>query len=345
MANDTMEKLNDTLYQYATSALANVSLPEYKGLPQEDVLEFIKRFKSATLPFNDDMKCLSLNKSLVGAAHVWAKENIKQFLKEGNWKAAKKAIIDRFSAPNQEIRHQEKLLKMKFNRADGTLTSYVEIYADLYRKAHKDAVDQDIIRSLSLNLPNDIIKHLNILSENWTTFGSIKELYSLIRRLEFKILPYEPDSENQEEKVSFTALSKMLKDIQESMKKQSDKLKEDSEEVVAAIQTRNYSNKQVYTQQPQRYQPYYYDRGRGGYRNNYCNNYRNDREKYDRNEPQLTSENNPRMLPITQPDQPMISNVSKVKENYYAKHGKPPSPCEFCGEDHFNKHCPYVDLE
>lgn len=100
----------------------------------------------------------------VGPDHTWAKENLKTITSANDWEA-KKAIVERFALSNQELRHQEKLSELKFDPRESTLTSYVEDFADTYKKAYKQAKDREIIQGLNLNLPNDILRNLDILSE------------------------------------------------------------------------------------------------------------------------------------------------------------------------------------
>ena len=96
----TWHKLTSSLNQYAASSLASVILPEFKGAPNEDVHDFLCKFKKATATFNDELKCLALQKALSGAAQVWAKHNLKVEFNVGDWKTAKSALIERFGPPN-----------------------------------------------------------------------------------------------------------------------------------------------------------------------------------------------------------------------------------------------------
>lgn len=196
---DAVANLNQTITQYQALKAMTIPVPEFKGLPHEDVFEFLKRFKIATLSLNQKFKCLALNKALVGPAHLWAKSGIKNFISNEDWKSAKKAIIDRFGPPNQELRYQERLTKMRYDPKVTTLMSYIEDYANCCKKAFDQVRDQDVIRSLSLNLPKDIIRHLNMLSDHWESLESINAFYALVRRLETKILPYEAKDENDGE--------------------------------------------------------------------------------------------------------------------------------------------------
>lgn len=350
MSDITLNKLSETLNQYTASTLSSISIPEFKGLPNEDVFDFLQRFKLATLTFSDELRCLALNRALNGSARIWAKANIKESINSGDWKATKKAIVERFAAPNQELRHQEKLIKMRFDPSAGTLISYIEEYADCFRKARLLSSDKDIISSLNFNLPAHIIRHLNVLSDDWTNFDTLSDLYKLIKRLEGKILPYEQKPDAEEEKVNMATLSKLLKEMQESFQEQCAKkidqeTKAIKEEAVAAIgRYNNYDRRQQdsRSQEPSQQHDQGFYQSRGNYRGrNFDPNYRN------RNGPRNYA-NAPYPM-ITQTGNSTIApSYSKSKENlkaaYLAKHGKPPAPCTYCGEEHFHRHCPYRDL-
>lgn len=338
-SSEALEKLNHTLSQYQVSKITTIPVPEFRGLPNEDVYEFLKKFKTATLSFDDKVKCVALNKALVGPAHTWAKENLKTLIAQEDWKAAKKAIIDRFALPNQELRHQEKLSKLKFDPQDHTLMSYVEEYADTYKKAHKQSKDQDIIRSLSLNLPGDILKNLNIISENWCELDSLKSFYQLVRRLESKILPYEGADESEGEKANMASLTKMLKDIQNSITQEKAKQSESkAQESVAAIAPRSPEPKRVRFNGQTASYPRFQNRGYRPYSG------REERQSYTKTPNMYYRQNFPRMLPKSSEDDQNTAKNKALHEGYYSMYGKPPNPCHTCGGDHFNRHCPYREL-
>lgn len=368
MSEETLTRLSDTLNQYTASALSNVSIPEFRGLPNEDVFAFLKRFKMATLSFSEELRCLALNKALLGAAHTWAKSNIKNLIATGAWKEAKKKIIDRFAPPDRELRYQERLTKLRYDPAKGTLTSYTEEYADVYKKAHGSVTDQDIIKSLSLNLPPNIIRHLNVLSDDWNSFSDLTDLYSLLRRLECKILPYEP-KDTAEEKVDVGVLTRLIKEMKDSFEAQrikaeakNDEQKPKTEVVAALAKPNNY---QYPPKEPNElgnnsgYQPYPRD-NRGAYRINrrYENNrgwqprfrqsWRNDNQAnqnfgyqqpqnrgFGQSQPQNREHQGKLLDPKGKPD---------LEAAYWAKHGRPPRPCPICASEHFVRHCPYQDL-
>lgn len=349
LGNETITKLSETLDRYTASTLSSVVIPEFAGLPTEDVFAFLKRFKIATLTFSEELKCLALNKAFVGSAHTWSKANIKNLILSSDWGQIKKKIIKRFAPPDREPRYQEKLNKMRYESVRGTLISYIEEYVDTYKKAYGKVYDQDVIKSLSLNLPPNIIKHLNTLSDDWQQLSTLNPLYALIRRIEYKILPYEP--KEIEEKIA-----KLLKELKQSFEVQKEKTEnniveklEKTEAVAALGRLNNYNqqSKEADNFGNNNYSPYQRDsnhryrpnRQYGGSRgwqqrnHQYWQNDTRNQRVYmpDRNRGQYQ-----RLLPHT--------GQTDIKSAYIAKYGKPPSPCLICDGEHFRRHCPYNDL-
>lgn len=341
ISTEALDKLNQTLTQYQVSKIASIQVPEFKGSPGEDVYDFLKKFKLATLSFDDKVRCVALNKALVGPAHTWAKDNLKLLIANQDWKGCKKALAERFALPNQDLRHQEKLHKLKFNPKENTLMSYVEEYASVYRKAYKGAGDKDVIRALSLNLPKDILKNLNLISDNWSSSESLPEFLLLIKRLESKILPYEPNEEEAGEKVSLAALTKMLAEIKNTLSAQVKDTKDNGNKTDAslALVTTENQDKRVRFNEPQRTFNNQYTRRYQPYRNY---QQRPQERYYEKSRPQWPSNNERRLLPLEDKDQK--GKAPDLVKSYYQTYGKPPNPCFTCGQDHFNRHCPFREL-
>lgn len=312
--NDSISKLSESLSQYSAAALMNVSLPEFDG--QQDVKMFMDKFKRATVALNDDLKCLAFSRSLVGPAKVWSK-SIKEHIKSGDWTEVKKQVNKRFSTQDESLKHLGKLQKMRYNPDETTLTSYVEVFANTYKKAHPASEPTDVIRGLRVNLTPDIVRHLNTLSEKWTEFKTLNEFYALVRRLELDILPFEQSSKASQ-KDDLASLTNAIKEIQGHIIKLSTDKKDDNPksvpvEVMAAIS-----------------QP---------------NQYRYDRRDIKR--PRIDSQQgyqsrNYYNKGITQnPSQQIPDVLSDLQRKYEEQHGKPPGPCRMCGALHFHRHCPF----
>lgn len=216
LTESTFQKLANSIQQYATSALSSTQLPTFSGEPDEDVHNFLRRFKLATITLSDELRCLALQKSLAGAAHTWARDSIKSELAQGHWKSAKRQLVERFSLPNRELRYQEKITKMKFDPSKATLQSYVEDFADCYKKAHGNVPEQTIIKALSFNLPKSIIKHLHSISDSWLDLETLSRFSTLVKHIETKILPFETQETSESQKVTMAAITQVLKELQEA---------------------------------------------------------------------------------------------------------------------------------
>lgn len=335
LSDITLQKLTESISQYAATSLNSVSLPEFRGLPNEDVYDFLNKFKLATITFNDELRCLAMIKSLKGAAYTWAKNNLKTGSEYSDWKVMKKLIVERFASPDRASRYREKLTKLSFDPEVSTLMAHVEGYVDCYQKAYPNPSDLDVIRSLKINLPAKIVRNLNVLSHDWSESRTLGDLYKLIKRLDNDILPYEKASDTSGKTLDAATLTKILSDFKDSLKPKEDKIQETStSEKLAAIQYQHrVASKPEYRNQwnQERQGPYY---PRPNYRNRLSRNY----------QPYKKLEDEPvnRSLPMLQ----QYRNLPNQLELEYDKiHGKPPSPCYLCDGHHFNRHCPFKDLK
>lgn len=348
-SDSTILKLAESMNQYTASALTAIQVPEFKGLPNEDVHEFLKKFKVATLILNDEMKCLALQKALTGAAHNWAKNTIKILLSSGEWRAVKKALVERFEGPDRQSRYHERLEKLKFDPVEETLLSFVEKFTDCYRRAFKDPNDEAIITGLKLKLPSKVQRALNILNDEWTSLKTMDEVYKLVRRAESRILPFD-DEPQEEDKLTASTMAKLLADFKKSLVQQNivEKPKPTVEgPVLAAIRldanARNNASNQVVnnSDQPaatanQIYQP----RLRGYGRREPLGQYKSNQDRRQAGYP----------YPAKGPNEKQgfrfndTSKSQELRNAYYQRYGQPPGPCQLCSGDHYNRHCPLVNL-
>lgn len=343
LAETTIQRLSDSISQYAASAINTVAIPPFQGLPNEDIHDFLRKFKLATITFTPELRCMALNRAFSGAAHTWAKA-IKDKISNGDWKGVKDAMIERFAAPNREMRYREKLSLMKYEPSKETLTSYIEGFVDCHRKAYKHPSDNDVIMGLKVNLPHSIIRSLNMLSDTWTESNNLEVLFALVRRLEYKILPYEPVEENDGKRMDINSLSKVLNELKESIQAAKAVKSEEkpSAEAIAAIQSQKFAGPQYRERFSQPGQNPQFRRT-----NWTSNRYGPDRRYQYRREAFRENNNNdyqplPRMLPPTADKKDPIANP--LLSSYEQMYGKLPGPCQLCKGDHFNRHCPYKDL-
>lgn len=342
----TLSKLAESLNQYAASALTNLNVPEFRGSPGEDVRDFLGKFKDATLTLNDDMRCLAITKALTGSAKIWAKENLKTELRDSKWKDITRALKARFGGPNADMENLEKLGKLKFDPSTDTLLSYLERYAAIYRRAHKNAADSDIVRSLKLNLPRNVQRGLNMFNDDWTELKNVKDLYALARRVEDKLLAYE-QQDSQDKLMKAEELTKLIKDVKEliTRNEKKDPDPKTSTEALAIVRHQSASNGQENTKYhgdrsgkySKRYdQPYI-----GNQYNNRTYAPRYPRDNLKRNAGQVRDNN----LPYSKrPRNEAQGAVGTLVEAYDIRYGKPPGDCQICRGHHYHRHCPFKYL-
>lgn len=349
MENESISKLYETMtLQNQLTAITGINIPEFSGSPNEDVTEFLKKFKATTFALNDELKCIALRKALIGSARIWAKDNLKDLISAGKWKEIKRSIEDRFQPADYQERYHKKLATMKYDPKVTTLRSYVEGYAVCYRKAHNDCSDKNIIESLVQNLPSNIKHTLNMLSETWRQMDKMADLYPIIKRVEQTIIPYEPKPIESGEKLNIDAMAKLLKDMQENFKKDclaavQAQTKVSNDIAVAAIAQFKERSSRDDRLQPVNKRRRFQDYNRNNFGRNQTN-YQN----------RVNYQPKPKLLPQPSTNaKPDVNNNPKSNEEinpeelkapYYQKYGKPPGPCWNCKGDHFNRHCPYITL-
>lgn len=288
------------------------------------------------------------------AAKIWAKSNLKEVIADGNWRQLKRQLIERFEGSNACLRHLEKLSKLKFVSKEKLLLSYIEKYANLYKQAHSNSSDSDIIMALRINLPDPVQKALNTLSANWISITNMKDMYQLVRRTKGKILAFEKGQED-EKLMKPEELVRMMTDLKNILKDSQKKKEKATQQVAAAAiikqaesahKTKEFSRNNHH----QRYQPY--SEGRDNrFQKRFANpshNTRNDSSKHGRDSLQVTVKgnhyNNPYRRNEPRPTTSKDTQVNNAYNQYISKFGEPPGPCYNCKGMHFNKHCPYLNL-
>lgn len=375
--NSTLDKLSASINQQAIASINNLIVPEFRGLPEEDVCDFIERFKMATLALSENHRCLALNKALKGAAMTWAKANIKSFMATANWKAIKKLLVERFDYPDRTMRFKERLAKLKYDPETTTLMSYVEAFITLHKRAHgfresDSASDADAIQALKLNLPDRIVKGLNYLDDRWMDSSNIGDLIKIIHRYETKIMPYEGKEDpscSPITKDELLSVFKELKSLKDQVKSDLDKHREQITSETKALAT--ITTQAVRVQHPNNVQqstPRLFNNDRSRF-NNRPNRYQanqrppkanhssdNKRPRYDQYDHSNRFNYKKPIESQSKPDQsatdankyqntsstPTSTGQDKLVSEYEARYGKLPGPCYHCSGVHFNKHCPLV---
>lgn len=335
--NETLQNLSRSINQQVAASINSIDVPEFHGLPHEDVYDFLKRFKIATLTLSDDYRCLAFNKSLKGAALTWAKATIKRHIIEANWSAIKAALYDRFGSPDRVLRYREDLTRLEFLEGQSTLMAYIELYLATYKKAFKNHQDSEVILSLRLNLPDKVVRGLNILDDSWSEYTEIQKFIDIVRRYESKILPYEVKTDLNGNSLSKESLNAMFEELRKAVNEDLNKHKEETKPEVQALAALAHSA----PPEPQNDERHYYNR--------YSQPNNQYQRNYDNNNPseQILQHNERKVHPKITPDSvtdDVASGAAQkvILEAYYARFGKPSSPCYFCQGDHLNRHCPLL---
>lgn len=357
LMNATLQQLSESISHQASISINSIQIPEFRGLPSEDIHAFLKRFKFATSTLSEEHRCQALNKALKDAAMIWAKANLKEFLRQADWSSIKHLLIERFGTGDRRIRYMEKLSNLKFDPKQSTLLSHVENYLATHSKAFSGQSESDAIQSLRINLPDQVVKGLNQLNDKWIDFRQASELYDLIKRYERNIMPYE-SRETENNSITAEALKNMLTEFKDSITKQWDQKR------IAEVKTENQQLAVISSQKPsrpldhKRYQyqrPRYQNKGFGQPRfrkQNYQDRNRYQDRNYNTNKRHFhvgTSRDSKPLLGQAQlaiEDQQRNRGAEKDNNDpsaaYYAKFGKPPYPCKYCNGNHLQRHCPTI---
>lgn len=273
---DHLRISNESATQSSNISLNFLKVPEFRGRPDEDIVEFLSNYERATSLLNDEQKCLALPRALFDAAATWA-ESVKKDITAGKWKKFKKSLIERFGDPNIELRYRQKLSSMKYNSREATLLSFVESYVSLYSKVFPGHRSNEVIQSLRLNLQPKIVKNINLLDDNWVHYEDLDDLYKLIRRYEINIKPFEETDNEHAKHLNIEGFGKMLTEFKKEIVQIVNTSKEKQETNLAimkhenpdrSIDTNNYRypNNYPYHQKSDRYH------FRGYNQNNYSQN-------------------------------------------------------------------------
>jgi len=231
--DSTTEKITEMLRRSTATTLATVPILEYRDLPSEDVYDSLRRLEISILISTDQLCYLALYKAASRAAYIWAR-TVESEIKQGEWKKVRAAPLRRFSSPNIELKLRESIGKMRYVPSIETLTSFAESYIDKYRHINPESQDRAIIKDFSLVPPNNVVRDSNTgrVSDSWSELDKTDSFYKLIRRIEHKILPYEPADGP---KVDNSELVRLITEMKNSMEKRiRDDLKLESPTTAAA---------------------------------------------------------------------------------------------------------------
>lgn len=347
--NSTLQKLGENIAQQSALSINSINVSEFSGSPNEDVLEFLKKFKLQTLTLSDEHRCHALIKALRGSAINWAKANIKDLLLTSDWKSIKNAMVTRFGPQDKRVRYMEKLNQLRYEDKTYTLMAYIETYILTHQKAFPSQSDNDAIQALKWNLPDNIVKGFNQMDDKWVKYESLTDLYDLAQRYERNILPYEKSKDSEKRSIDPDELKKMLNEFKDSItsvvQKKSESTCDNNKQL--AIITHQQPSRPINRNQYHQQRPKFPYKPTNRYQNkNYRNQdyqqhhkrYNNDYNRNTHSKPHVKFEHH-RSHHQTNDIKTETQDPAKA---YYAKFGKPPAPCKHCQGNHLNRHCPMI---
>lgn len=326
--NSLYKLFGDTLSQhYSAMSLMNLKTPEFFGKPKEDVYSFMARFKASIFGLPHEARCQALRKALQETAADWAKREIRKEIASGDWKTAKKKLIERFGEPDRTLRYRRELSKMTFKEVESTLIGYIERFVTCYKKAHPSHRDTEAIKALEFNLPSNIIGYLNMIDDKWVAYESIDRLSELVIKLENKILPYQPKQSTQTDDIA-VEVEKRIQNLLTKFQQDVLKPKADAEqaEKLALIDHREKEESKD-RRAHQRY---------GSSRQPFKRPYRNYQGNYKR------TKSDDEAYKSTEDKKPLTKE--ELEKKYADRHGTLNGSCFLCKGPHFIRHCPYRDL-
>lgn len=348
--NSTLQELGKSIAQQSALSINSLNVSEFSGSPNEDVHEFLKKFKLQTLTLSDEQRCHALVKALKGWAINWAKANIKDLLLISDWKGIKDAMVSRFGPQDKHVRYMEKLNQLKYEDKTYTLMAYVETFVLTHQKAFPSQSESDSIQALRWNLPDEIVKGFNQMDDKWTKYDSLTELYDLVQRYERNILPFEKSKESEKRSLDPDELKKILTEFKESMssviQKKPDNTRDNNKQlaIITHQQPSNLINRNHYRQQRPKNQ--FNPNNRYQNKNYRSQDYQPYRRRYYNNDDNRRSQMKPNTQIESQRSHHQNNSVKLEPQDpaelYFAKFGKPPVPCKYCQGNHLNRHCPMI---
>lgn len=164
-----------SMSQLCTShLLANIKIPRFDAY--RNVFEFIAEFETVTASLGDEQSLPLLSKAFpIGCYRPWYETKLKPIIEGGStWPAAKKIIIERFSATADQDRHLRRALEMKFD-PDGPqkLLDFIEELAFSYSKSNRDGDSSNamLVRLIKAAIPDSLHPILN----NYAAFKDAKD--------------------------------------------------------------------------------------------------------------------------------------------------------------------------
>lgn len=294
-----------------STAVLQISPPEFSGGPEDDVYEWLDRFERSTTGLPVEQRKTLLGKSFIRSAKSWFKDDLMPQLSSNDWASIKRIILDRFSGQDQEDRYFDRLSSLTFDdRRHGSISSFSDEYIHTYRRAYPKAEEGEVVRAMVRAIPKQYKGYLNMLTK-LKSINTIKELKDTLKYYDQDVKISQPNEAR--EAIDIHKLKEVMADAVKTMVAEQSKK---TEEVIAAFA------------KPQNYRRYNYNQG---YNNG-----------YPRNNAKNISNNSNRANVSQGPQPGSYYNKKRVLSRSNIRRGikPPPRPCDYCGLDHWNADCP-----
>lgn len=342
-ASSFMQDVTRSVDQLCTQmALANVNIPKFN--PTKDVFDFLTEFEMVTSAHTDQQRFTLLAKAFPsGHLRLWYEAEIKPaIVANATWSAVRSKIVNRFSDVEDRDRHFAKLRDLKFD-ADGSqrLLDFVEDLLFSYARAFPTDTSQEArVRYVKAAIPASLKSTLGIIPEYQTALdeGTLKRAVKQFDSTRGIRSDYNTDSG-----LKTSELATLLKDLVSSIRQEGETTRKamlagmkfiDEERAIHKDAISYYHNYRP----RERASPNRQERRSSP--NHRVNRSPSPQRGSQPNRPGKVEDKTVEVKDIKEPGKPSNHKDELFdRDSYYSRFGRPPSPCDDCGYNHWRRHC------
>lgn len=374
------EEMTKTFSQLCNSmSSANVNIPRFDSF--KDAYDFIGEFESVTTGMTDNQRASLISKAFpMGCFRPWFETTLKPLVdRQSTWSMLKTEIIKRFGDVGDHERHLRRLKALNYDPASGkSLLEFIEDFMFSYAKVYGDKDDEMAVKLINASLPMSIKPQLSIYTEYREAKNS-KMLKNVAKQYDAShVEPQVKVTSREDTKHLAELMETIVKNFQKESEQTRRavasvyKVQEDIKELVQKNQSNYYhrpSSPKIPMNSDQRYHNSQIDKNGSDYKRSQSPGYEREKEQRPRSPGRYQQE-----MSIQRPWSPgsrtqaMRSPIGQRKaydrpptpryeveksslpseahsamntEMYFARFGKPPSPCNNCKSWHWRDHCPF----
>lgn len=359
-------------------SVAHVIVPKFNS--DIDVYDFISEYELATISLPDEQKKSLLPKAFAHAkSRAWFENDLKPNLPIINWQGVKNKIISRFARLEDCDRHLSKVNNLKYHPEQGhKLLDFIDELHNSFEKAYISINHKpDFVRQFKCSLPTNVTAKLNLIP-GFESATNKEELQSVAKKYDMSFTNEE--NSNQVNKAGLTqittALEKMMSNLQQEIKNNRQEFMalayQGSQNRASYNQQSNqesYGDRHQYdrNRSPDRRSFHNYDYNNKRYNYNYQSRSPRSFSPVHRNHMSPENQGRYNSLPKSprsyspvnrnsmEPERqlrprspsypagqmnPQEEDIAFDNSAYFAKFGKPPTPCSNCKVWHWSRHCP-----